>query len=139
MNKKTIYKADGSFRSDGHHVVKNWLGHYEHFFTVVLGTPTNYDVKPIWSKRYRSKNEDVVAPKRIDILRVLKSKSTQTYLDLKSLAGFKSKRDGGKFAYHLRRLLRQSLITLNKSGKRYEITNLGRVVLYIAEKQVEKS
>jgi len=51
MKKRIIYKADGSFRSDGHHVVKNWLGHYEHFFTVVLGTPTNYDVKPIWSKR----------------------------------------------------------------------------------------
>jgi len=51
MNKKIIYKADGSFRSDGIHVVKNWLGHYEHFFTVVFGTPTNYDVKPLWSKR----------------------------------------------------------------------------------------
>ena len=106
---------------------------------MVLGTPTNYDVKPIWSKRYRSKNEDVVAPKRIDILRVLKSKSTQTYLDLKSLTGFKSKRDGRKFAYHLRKLLRRSLITLNKSGKRYKITNLGMVVLHLAEKQVEKA
>jgi len=51
LKKRIIYKPDGTTRSDGHHVVRNWLGHYEHFFTVVLGTPTNYDVKPIWSKR----------------------------------------------------------------------------------------
>ncbi len=51
--KRKIYKPDGTFRSDGHHIVKNWLGHYEYFFDVVLGKPTNYDVKPIWSKRLR--------------------------------------------------------------------------------------
>lgn len=51
MDEKIIYKADGSFRSDGHHVVKNWLGHYEYFFDVVLGRPTSYYVNnPIWSK-----------------------------------------------------------------------------------------
>ena len=60
MNKKIIYKADGSFRSDGRHVVKNWLGLYEHFFTVVLGTPTNYDVKPVWSKRYRKVGHNLI-------------------------------------------------------------------------------
>ena len=32
-------------------VVKNWLGHYEYFFDVVLGRPTSYYVKPVWSKR----------------------------------------------------------------------------------------
>jgi len=53
MDKRIIYKADGTARSDEIHGVRNWLGHYEHFFTVVLGTPTNYDVKPIWSKRLR--------------------------------------------------------------------------------------
>ena len=51
-HKRIIYKPDGTVRSDGHHVIRNWLGHYEHFFTVVLGTPTNYDVKPVWSRRY---------------------------------------------------------------------------------------
>jgi len=50
--KRKIYKPDGTFRSDGHHIVKNWLGHYEHFFTVVLGRPTSYHVNPVWSRRY---------------------------------------------------------------------------------------
>ena len=50
--KRTIYKADGTIRSDGHHVVKNWLGHYEYFFDVVFGRPTSYYVNnPVWSKR----------------------------------------------------------------------------------------
>jgi len=51
MNKKIIYKPDGTVRSDGRHIVKNWLGHYEYFFDVVLGRPTSYYVKPVWSKR----------------------------------------------------------------------------------------
>jgi len=60
MNTRIIYKADGTIRSDGHHVVRNWLGHYEHFFTVVLGKPTNYDVKPIRSIRYRKVGHNLI-------------------------------------------------------------------------------
>jgi len=57
MNKRIIYKPDGTFRSDRQHIVKNWIGHYEHFFDVVLGKPTSYYVNPVWSKRYRPKND----------------------------------------------------------------------------------
>jgi len=50
--KRIIYKPDGTTRSDGQHVVKNWLGHYEYFFDVVFGRPTIYFVNnPVWSKR----------------------------------------------------------------------------------------
>jgi len=52
MKKKIIYRPDGTFRSDGRHIVKNWIGHYEYFFDVVLGKPTSYDVNPVWSRRY---------------------------------------------------------------------------------------
>jgi len=72
------------------------------------------------------------SPHRIDILEVLNSAKPQTYPDLKSLAGFKSRKDGGKFVYHLRKLLRQSLVSLNKSERRYKITNLGKLVLSMA-------
>jgi len=75
----------------------------------------------------------IKSPHRIDILRVLNSKGPQIYPELKSLAGFKSKKESGKFAYHLRRLLREKLVALNKSERRYKITNLGWLVLSLAE------
>ena len=74
----------------------------------------------------------IVGPKRIDILRILNSKGLLTYPELKSFSGFESKKESGKFAYHLRRLLRQSLVALNKSERRYKITNLGKLVLNLA-------
>lgn len=50
--KRIIYKPDGTFRTDGRHCVRNWIGHYEYFFDVVFGRPSNYHVKPVWSRRY---------------------------------------------------------------------------------------
>lgn len=81
----------------------------------------------------------MASPNRIDILRILNSKGPLTYSELKSLAGFKSKKESGKFAYHLRKLLKQSLVGLNKSERRYTITNLGKLVLNLARQIEEKS
>ncbi|SVD74955.1 uncharacterized protein METZ01_LOCUS427809, partial [marine metagenome] len=69
------------------------------------------------SKRVRMIFSVMASPNRIDILRILNSKGPLTYSELKSLAGFKSKKESGKFAYHLRKLLRQSLVALNKSER----------------------
>ena len=81
----------------------------------------------------------MASPNRIDILRILNNKGPLTYSELKSLAGFKSKKESGKFAYHLRKLLRQSLVGLNKGERRYTITNLGKLVLNLARQIEEKS
>jgi len=62
--KRIIYKPDGTFRTDGRHVVKNWLGHYEHFFTVVLGRPISYHVKPRWSIRYLKVGHNLIILER---------------------------------------------------------------------------
>ena len=91
------------------------------------------------SKRVRMIFSDMASPNRIDILRILNSKGPLTYSELKSLAGFKSKKESGKFAYHLRKLLRQSLVALNKSERRYTITNLGKLVLSLARQIEERS
>ena len=56
------------------------------------------------SKRVRMIFSVMASPNRIDILRILNSKGPLTYSELKSLAGFKSKKESGKFAYHLRKL-----------------------------------
>ena len=91
------------------------------------------------SRRVRMIFSVMASPNRIDILRILNSKGPLTYSELKSLAGFKSKKESGKFAYHLRKLLKQSLVTLNKSEKRYMITNLGKLVLSLARQIEERS
>ena len=92
------------------------------------GEPQGSQVLQSTSKRVRMIFSVMASPNRIDILRILNSKGPLTYSELKSLAGFKSKKESGKFAYHLRKLLRQSLVALNKSERRYTITNLGKLV-----------
>jgi len=91
------------------------------------------------SKRVRMIFSVMASPNRIDVLRIMNTKGPLTYSELKSLAGFKSKKESGKFAYHLRKLLRQSLVALNKSERRYTITNLGKLVLSLARQIEERS
>ncbi len=97
------------------------------------------DVLHSASKRVRMIFSVMASPNRIDILRILNSKGPLTYSELKALAGFKSKKESGKFAYHLRKLLRQSLVALNKAERRYTITNLGKLVLSLARQIEERS
>jgi len=91
------------------------------------------------SRRVRMIFSVMASPNRIDILRILNTKGPLTYSELKSLAGFKSKKESGKFAYHLRKLLRQLLVALNKAERRYTITNLGKLVLSLARQIEERS
>src|ERR671931_996162 len=91
------------------------------------------------SKRVRMIFSVMASPNRIDILRILNAKGPLTYSELKALAGFKSKKESGKFAYHLRKLLRQLLVALNKAVRRYTITNLGKLVLSLARQIEERS
>ena len=91
------------------------------------------------SKRVKMIFSVMASPNRIDILRILNSKGPLTYSELKALAGFRSKKESGKFAYHLRKLLRQSLVALNKSERRYTVTNLGKLVLSLARQVEERS
>jgi DNA-binding transcriptional ArsR family regulator len=91
------------------------------------------------SKRVRMIFSVMASPNRIDILRILNAKGPLTYSELKALAGFKSKKESGKFAYHLRKLLRQLLVALNRTERRYTITNLGKLVLSLARQIEERS
>ena len=77
-------------------------------------------------------------PYGLTILRILKSKGALPYSELKSQSGFNTEKASGKFAYHLKKLLRQSLITPNKSGRRYKLTSLGRTILGVVELRLEK-
>ncbi len=79
----------------------------------------------------------IASPNRLDILRILNTKGPLSYSELKTLAGFKSKKESGKFAYHLRKLVKQTLISLNRAERKYTVTSLGRLVLNLT-KQIEE-
>lgn len=94
---------------------------------------------PATPRRVRMIFSVMASPSRIDILRILNARGMMSYSDLKALAGFRSKKESGKFAYHLRKLSKQSLVALNKTEKRYALTNLGKLVLSLAKQIEERS
>jgi len=81
----------------------------------------------------------ISSPSRLDILRQLNSRGPMSYSELKSSTGFRAKKESGKFAYHLRKLLRQGLIQHNRADKKYGITPLGRLVLNSAREIDERA
>jgi len=90
-------------------------------------------------RRVRTIYSVIASPQRLEILKILNVKGPLTYSALKSLAGFKSKKESGKFAYHLRKLVRQLLIQLNRQERKYTATNLGRLVLNLTRQIEEQS
>ncbi len=81
----------------------------------------------------------VSSPSRLEILRQLNSADSMSYSELKASTGFRAKKESGKFAYHLRKLLRQGLIQHSRTDKRYRITPLGRLVLNAAREIDERA
>lgn len=75
-------------------------------------------------------------PRRLNVLRALNTKGSLPYSELKSVVGYRTKSESGKFAYHLRQLRKQSLVHTSKNEKQYTITNLGKHILNMV-KQVE--
>ncbi len=90
-------------------------------------------------RRVRTIYSVIASPNRLDILRILNTKGPLSYSELKTLAGFKSKKESGKFAYHLRKLVKQTLISLNRAERKYIVTNLGRLVLNLTRQIEEQS
>ena len=90
-------------------------------------------------RRVRTIYSVIASPQRLEILKILNVKGPLTYSALKSLAGFKSKKESGKFAYHLRKLVRQLLIQLNRQERKYTVTNLGRLDLNLTRQIEEQS
>ncbi|MDP6641181.1 MAG: anaerobic ribonucleoside-triphosphate reductase [Nitrososphaerales archaeon] len=91
------------------------------------------------SRRVRTIYSVIASSNRLEILRILNTKGPLSYSELKTLAGFKSKKESGKFAYHLRKLVRQMLISLNRQERKYTVTSLGRLVLNVTRQIEEQS
>ena len=91
------------------------------------------------SRRVRGIYSAIASSNRLEVLRILNAKGSLSYSDLKTLAGFKSKKESGKFAYHLRKLVKQTLVSLNRSERKYAISSLGRLVLNVTRQIEEQS
>ena len=89
------------------------------------------------SKRVKGIFSVIASTNRLEILRILNAKGSLSYSELKSLAGFKSKKESGKFAYHLRKLVRHGLVSLNRAERKYVITSLGTLILNLS-RQIEE-
>lgn len=81
----------------------------------------------------------IANPKRLSVLRALNAKGSLPYSELKSMVGYRTKNESGKFAYHLRQLRRQALVFPNKNEKQYTITNLGKLILNMVKQVEERS
>ena len=72
------------------------------------------------------------APVRLQILRLLSTKGPLQYTEIMFQLKLDPVRDAGKFVYHLRSLTDTGLVTLEKKTKRYEITELGLMIVSFA-------
>ena len=93
----------------------------------------------IGTRRVKTIYSVIASSNRLEILRILNTKGPLSYSELKTLAGFKSKKESGKFAYHLRKLVRQMLINLSRSERKYSVTSLGRLILNLTRQIEEQS
>jgi ribonucleoside-triphosphate reductase len=79
----------------------------------------------------------VSSPIRLQILNLLFDKGPSTYTELMSNLKMNPSRDAGRFAYHLKFLLKADLLETDVETKKYVLTDLGKMILDIADR-VEK-
>jgi len=72
------------------------------------------------------------APVRLQILRLLSTKGPLLYTEIMFQLKLDPVRDAGKFVYHLRSLTEASLVTSDKKTKKYEVSELGRMIVSFA-------
>lgn len=84
----------------------------------------------------------ISSPTRTQILNTLNTKGPQTYTQLMKTLKLNPTTDAGRFAYHLKTLLKTNLIEPNTKNKTYQITQLGKTTLTLTEqikKQTQKT
>ncbi len=74
---------------------------------------------------------------RLNILSALFDRGPLSYTELMSILKMNPSRDAGRFAYHLKFLLKADLIEADVESKKYRLTDLGKMVIDVAE-EIEK-
>jgi ribonucleoside-triphosphate reductase len=83
----------------------------------------------------------VSSPLRLQILNLVFDNGALSYTELMNSLKMNPSRDAGRFAYHLKFLLKADLLEADAETKKYGLTDLGKMVLEVAdrvEKKVDK-
>jgi anaerobic ribonucleoside-triphosphate reductase len=70
---------------------------------------------------------------RMQLLLILVEKGPQSYTDLMKILKLNPSRDAGRFAYHLKYLLKANLIEPDVDNKEYRLTDLGKTMINFTE------
>jgi anaerobic ribonucleoside-triphosphate reductase len=70
---------------------------------------------------------------RLQVLTLLYDKGALSYTEIMTNLKLNQSKDAGKFAYHLKFLLRTDLIEPDLETKKYKLTDLGKMIVEIAE------
>jgi ribonucleoside-triphosphate reductase len=81
----------------------------------------------------------VSSPLRLQILNLLFDKSALSYTELMNSLKMNPSRDAGRFAYHLKFLLKAGLVEVDVEAKKYFLTDLGKMVLDVADRVEKKA
>jgi ribonucleoside-triphosphate reductase len=81
----------------------------------------------------------VSSPLRLQILNLLFDKSALSYSELMNQLKMNPGRDAGRFAYHLKFMLKADLIEADVETKKYYLTDLGKMVLDVADRVEKKA
>ncbi|MDH5754679.1 MAG: ArsR family transcriptional regulator [Candidatus Bathyarchaeota archaeon] len=76
---------------------------------------------------------------RLRILNLLFDKGPLSYTELMSSLKMNPSRDAGRFAYHLKFLLKADLIEADVEAKKYCLTELGKIVIDVADEIAKKA
>ncbi|MGQ9507131.1 MAG: anaerobic ribonucleoside-triphosphate reductase [Candidatus Bathycorpusculaceae bacterium] len=81
----------------------------------------------------------VSSPLRLQILNLLFDRGPLSYTELMGSLKMNPTRDAGRFAYHLKFLLKADLIEADVEAKKYCLTDLGEMVIEVAERIEKKA
>ncbi len=80
----------------------------------------------------------VSSPLRLQFLNLLYDKNALSYTELMNQLKMNPSRDAGRFAYHLKFLLKTNLVEADVETKKYYLTDLGKMIIDVADR-VEKN
>jgi len=75
----------------------------------------------------------VASSLRLQVLNLLLEKGPLSYTEIMNILKLNPSRDAGRFAYHLKFLLKADLVEPDAETKKYRLTDLGRMLVDVAE------
>ena len=81
----------------------------------------------------------VSSPLRLQILNLVFDNGALSYTELMNSLKMNPSRDAGRFAYHLKFLLKADLLEADADTKKYGLTDLGKMVLDVADRVEKKA